>query len=81
MMNRVGYDLATLGNHEFDFGMETLDDCANLFEGTISAPISVPRTGSLSILRGRSWIREMQIGFVGVVTPDTYTKKQTYGTS
>ena len=23
-MNTVGYDLATLGNHEFDYGMEQL---------------------------------------------------------
>ena len=26
MMNKVGYDIATLGNHEFDFGFYTLDD-------------------------------------------------------
>ena len=34
MMNAVGYDVATLGNHEFDFGMEALDDIVELFEGT-----------------------------------------------
>ncbi len=28
MMNQLGYDLAIPGNHEFDFGFEVLDDCA-----------------------------------------------------
>ena len=28
MMNRLGYDLAVPGNHEFDFGFEALDTCA-----------------------------------------------------
>lgn len=26
LMNDVGYDCATLGNHEFDYGMDVLDD-------------------------------------------------------
>ena len=28
IMNRVGYDLAIPGNHEFDFGFDVLDDCS-----------------------------------------------------
>ena len=32
MMNRLGYDLAVPGNHEFDFGFEALDACAEALE-------------------------------------------------
>ena len=30
MMNRAGYDLAILGNHEFDFGFDALEECSEL---------------------------------------------------
>ena len=32
MMNRLGYDLAVTGNHEYDFGLEVLDDCAEALD-------------------------------------------------
>lgn len=75
MMNAAGVDVATLGNHEFDFGMETLNDCAELFNGTYvcvnfctsdGKPVFAPGT----ILDAG----ELQIGILGVVTPDTYIK-------
>jgi len=34
MMNAAGYDVAAPGNHEFDFGMEALDDFVEMFDGT-----------------------------------------------
>ena len=27
IMNKVGYDVATLGNHEFDYGIAQLEEC------------------------------------------------------
>ena len=33
-MNYVGYDVVTLGNHEFDFGVDALMDCVEAFDGT-----------------------------------------------
>ena len=74
MMNAAGYDVATLGNHEFDFGyaqlMENLSAaefpviCADVFEGdkTILPP---------------TWTYEkdgLKIGFFGMETPETQTK-------
>ena len=35
LMNAAGYDIATLGNHEFDYGMEQfLDKIVPAFKGT-----------------------------------------------
>ncbi len=32
LMNRLGYDAATLGNHEFDFGQKTLEELSQIAE-------------------------------------------------
>ena len=75
MMNRLGYDLAVPGNHEFDFGFDALNDrseeltcgytCAN-FCVTGGEPVFQP----WRILEAG----DLKIGFVGVVAPDTFTK-------
>ena len=74
MMNLAGYDLATLGNHEFDFGydqlMENLKDAQ--FQ-VISA--DVYKDGEL-ILPAATIIERggVKIGFFGMETPETATK-------
>ena len=75
LMNAAGYDLATLGNHEFDFGLDQLKSnldaaqfpviCASvLCDG---APLCAP-----------NWLYEgstgLKIGFFGLGTPETQTK-------
>ncbi len=70
LMNRLGYDVATFGNHEFDFGqtflgrmIDSMDFevvCANLISDTCVFPQPAPWT-----IVERGGIR---IGLVGVVT-------------
>ena len=70
LMNRLGYDVATLGNHEFDFGQAFLGRmidsmafevvCANLRSDTCTFPQLPPY-----VVIERQGLR---IGFVGVVT-------------
>ena len=75
MMNAVGYDVVTLGNHEFDFGydqlMENLKDakfqtiCANVTkDGEAILPAS-------TIIETQSGIK---LGFFGMETPQTASK-------
>lgn len=69
LMNRVGYDVATLGNHEFDYGQELLAErisqaefeviCANM--ESCGSELTVPATTIIE----RGGIR---LGFVGLVT-------------
>ena len=75
VMNFVGYDVATLGNHEFDFGFDVLNECAQELEcGYICANFCMadgtPVFSPWKILEAG----DVKIGFIGVVTPDTYTK-------
>ena len=75
MMNRVGYDLAVPGNHEFDFGFEALDACAGALDcGYTCANFCV--TGGETVFRPWRILEagELKIGFVGAVAPDTFTK-------
>ena len=73
LMNAVGYDAVTLGNHEFDYKiprlMELSDSlktpiiCANLVQKGISTPLFKP-----FILKQ---VGAKKIAFVGVLTPQT----------
>ena len=76
VMNAAGYDVVTLGNHEFDFGFEQLMQnleskeftalCADVFyKGTddtiLPTSIAIASNG-------------LKIGFFGMETPETQTK-------
>lgn len=75
LMNRCGYDAAALGNHEFDYGFEALDDlseelncgyiCANFCTADgepVFEPYKIIEAGQRSV------------AFISVVTPETFTK-------
>jgi 2',3'-cyclic-nucleotide 2'-phosphodiesterase (5'-nucleotidase family) len=75
MMNRLGYDLAVPGNHEFDFGFEALDDRAEELQcGYTCANFCV--TGGEPVFKPWRILGAggLKIGFVGVVAPDTFVK-------
>ncbi len=75
MMNTAGYDVVTLGNHEFDYGYAQLAEnlkaakfkiiCANILKdgSTVFDPTFVYTTKS-----------GLKIGFFGLDTPETQTK-------
>lgn len=70
LMNRLGYDAATLGNHEFDYGMEHLADLFDLYDFEIVcanlAADDAARFGKLSA--GCVFERGgVKIAFAGVV--------------
>lgn len=74
LMNKIGYDVVTLGNHDFSYGLDILENnlqnknfnvvCANVFEGdkTLYNTDVVYKVGKL------------KIGFFGLLTPETQTK-------
>ncbi len=73
VMKAVGYDAVTLGNHEFDYGAERMQElmpqigttvlCSNLFKYGSSEPLFA----SYTILEYGS----RHVAFVGVTTPET----------
>ena len=77
MMNAAGYDLATLGNHEFDYGYAQLAEnlkkakftvlCADVYLDATGEPIYDPYT----VIETGSGLK---LGFFGMETPETATK-------
>ena len=74
MLNAAGYDFATLGNHEFDFGYEQLK--SNLEKAEFQVLCANVLKDGASIYDGHA-IKEVdgvKIGFFGLETPETKTK-------
>lgn len=77
MMNAAGYDIATLGNHEFDFGYDQLmENLSKAQFKVICANVYLDETGE-TILDPSAVIETpsgLKIGFFGMETPETATK-------
>ncbi len=75
LMNLVGYDAITLGNHEFDYKIERLHELTKILDTTIvcsnfkkideDTPVFAPYT---IISYG-----DTDIAYIGITTPDTIT--------
>jgi len=77
MMNAAGYDVATLGNHEFDFGYPQLKE--NLSKAnftTLCANVTLDETGETILPASRviETASGLKLGFFGLETPETVTK-------
>ena len=76
MMNAAGYDVVTLGNHEFDYGYAQLMENLKGAEFTAICSNVLLRDSGASILPGHTIIEKdgVKIGFFGLETPETATK-------
>lgn len=78
IMNRVGYDLAVLGNHEFDYGMQQLSaliDRANATYLGCNITYSGSGENALSAVKNYEIISygDTRVAYIGVTTPATVT--------
>lgn len=78
VMNTVGYDIATFGNHEFDYGMDQL---AKLVESAraqyISCNFTYTGEGTAKVSADPYVIKDYgdtKVAFVGISTPESFTK-------
>ncbi len=77
LLNEIGYDLFTIGNHEFDDGPENLAEQLKKAKfQIISANLDCSKYPPMQELVKSSVIKEIngqKIGFVGCITPDLET--------
>ena len=79
LMNAAGYDLATLGNHEFDYGM---DGCIAIREWAEYPYVSCNFYNEENNVRNDNVLDsyvifkagDMSVAIIGVTTPETFTK-------
>ena len=76
IMNKIGYNASTIGNHEFDYNIPALKNCSEkLTCGYICANFCY-RKNKAKIFKPYKIIPvgNKKLGFIGVVTPQTLTK-------
>jgi len=76
IMNKVGFDVVTIGNHEFDYGVEQLHKL-NSLTSTKYISLNVCYKKNKTKLFEPSKIIEVgnkKIGFIGLVTPLAFSK-------
>ena len=74
LMNTIGYDVATIGNHEFDYGMEQFNKNVGLAKFQYICCNFLDKDGK-QVLAPYAIIEKAgkKIGFIGIDTPQTYT--------
>ena len=70
-MNAIGYDVWVTGNHEYNYGMETLqkiiaEQKAKVLTGNVYAPDGTPLADGYTIVKKK----DVKIGLIGMVTPN-----------
>lgn len=74
LMNAVGYDIATMGNHEFDYGMDRFFELSKMANFPYIS-CNFNKNGELQF--APYVIKEfdgVKIAFVGITTPESFTK-------
>ena len=76
IMNKVGYDFAVPGNHEFDYGMERFLELAGKLNcGYSSCNFMSIATGAPVFESYKIFdYGDTEVAFVGISTPESYTK-------
>ena len=76
LMNEAGYDLATPGNHEFDYGMARAKAVIQEADFPYVSCIWVDLRTGFNVLPSVKFffVGGRKIAFVGVTTPETFTK-------
>ena len=75
LMNAVGYDYVTLGNHEFDFGMQTLQQRVSQLKARVLCCnfSSVGQSHSIYPSYDIRRYGNRKVAFIGITTPDVPT--------
>ena len=80
IMNKVGYDIFVPGNHEFDYGMDRMQDLMKKLDAkVISSNFSDLKTKKLvyepyTMVTYGKGIFATKVAFVGITTPEAFTK-------
>lgn len=80
IMNQVGYDIFVPGNHEFDYGMDRMQELmTNLDAKVVSSNFTDLKANKLvyepyTIITYGQGENETKIAYLGITTPESFTK-------
>ncbi len=75
IMNLIGYDAITLGNHEFDYKIERLHELSKILDATIVCSNFKKINEDESVFKPYTIVSygDTDIAYIGITTPDTIT--------
>lgn len=76
IMNKVGYDVVAIGNHEFDYGVSRLKSLMKSINAKVVASNFVKKSTGKPVFRSYTikTYGKKKVAFVGVTTPESFTK-------
>ena len=76
IMNKVGYDVVAIGNHEFDYGVPRLKSLVKAMNAKVVASNFVKKSTGKPVFRSYTikTYGKKKVAFVGVTTPESFTK-------
>ena len=76
IMNQVGYDYITLGNHEFDYEIPRLKELMEMQEATVLSSNFIDLATDKPVYKGYevATYGDVKVAFVGITTPESFTK-------
>lgn len=79
IMNEIGYDMAVLGNHEFDYGTEQLSKLIDKAKASyLGCNITYTGKGESALSKVKPYkiveYGDTKIAYIGISTPETITK-------
>lgn len=76
IMNKVGYDVVAIGNHEFDYGVPRLKSLVKSMNAKVVASNFVKKSTGKPVFRSYTikTYGKKKVAFVGVTTPESFTK-------
>ncbi len=76
IMNEIGFDVATLGNHEFDYGMEQFYKLTEKADFEVISSNFIDLETNKPVFDGWTIVEagDLKLGFVGITTPETVVK-------
>ena len=76
IMNKVGYDVVTLGNHEFDYAIPQLKSLTKSLKARVVSSNFVKKSTGKPVYHSYAMktYGKTKVAFVGVTTPESFTK-------
>lgn len=76
IMNRVGYDVVTLGNHEFDYTIPQLKKLMNALDAEVVSCNFTKTSNDKPLYQSYTMMEygKTKVAFVGITTPESFTK-------
>jgi len=76
IMNKVGYDVVTLGNHEFDYQIDQLTTLTKMLKGKVVSCnfINLQKNKPVYSAYTMKKYGDKKVAFIGITTPESITK-------